>query len=90
MTDRNRIPCDQALRLLAEYLDDELSDLERHDVRHHLDTCRGCYSRAEFEQQLRAQLATLGRLRVRSEFEWRVRTLISRFILVPESVSSDE
>lgn len=90
MTDRNRIPCDQALRLLAEYLDDELSDLERHDVRHHLDTCRGCYSRAEFERQLRTQLASLGRLRVRSEFEGRVRTLISRFTLVPESVSSDE
>ena len=84
MTERPRIPCEQALRMLAEFLDGELSDLERHDVRHHLDTCRSCYSRAEFEARLRVELAALARVSVPNEFEERVRSLIGRFESIPD------
>jgi anti-sigma factor (TIGR02949 family) len=84
MTERSRISCEQALRLLAEYLDGELSDLERHDVRHHLDTCRSCYSRVEFETRLRVEIASLARVPVPNQFEERVRTLIGHFESIPD------
>jgi anti-sigma factor (TIGR02949 family) len=90
MTSPHPIACEEALRVLAEYLDGELSDLEQYEVRHHLDACRSCYSRAEFERRLRAQLAALGRPPVPSEFEGRVRALISRFALRPESVTTED
>ena len=88
MTERSRISCEQALRLLAEYLDGELSDFEQHDVRHHLETCRACWSRADFERRLREQVATLARVPVPGEFEERVRALMSRFEL-PEPPPTD-
>ncbi|MFW6084501.1 MAG: anti-sigma factor [Gemmatimonadota bacterium] len=52
--------CEEALKVLAEYLDSELRDrapevadgLERH-----LEVCRSCYSRAEFEKRLKARIA---------------------------------
>ena len=89
MTERSRISCEQALRLLAEHLDGELSDLEHHDVRHHLDTCRSCYSRGEFETRLRVELAALARVPVPTPFEERVRALIGHFDSIVDPPSSD-
>ena len=83
MTNADRLTCEEALRLLAEYLDDELTGAARRDVHKHLDACRSCYSRAEFERRLKAQLAALGVAPVRPALEDRVRTLISEFAVAP-------
>lgn len=71
--------CREALRLLAEYLDHELDDLERARVERHLEKCRDCYSRAEFERRLKQQIAALGRAPVDDDFERRIRDLIRTF-----------
>ncbi len=71
--------CEEALRLLASYIDGELRGGERLDLERHLQTCRSCYSRAEFERRLKAQLAELRRRPVTSAFEERIRRLIHRF-----------
>jgi len=55
------IRCEEAVRLLAAYLDGELDRLEHGDVERHLDACRSCYSRAEFERRLKARLLEAGR-----------------------------
>jgi anti-sigma factor (TIGR02949 family) len=81
MTDENErtIRCQEAMRLLAAYLDDELTRLEHLDVERHLEACRSCYSRAEFERRLKAQLADLGRREPEPEFGARLRGLVRRF-----------
>lgn len=79
MSDPSTINCEAALRLLATYLDGELDDAEREDVARHLKTCRGCYSRAEFERRLKTELDELRREEIRPPFEERVRRLISEF-----------
>lgn len=51
-----KINCDEAIRLLFEYLDNEL---ERHDhaaVEAHLHDCRACFSRMEFDKRLRSMV----------------------------------
>jgi anti-sigma factor RsiW len=83
MTDSNPITCEEALRLLAEYIDGELAGTARWDVHKHLEACRSCYSRAEFERRLKAQLVALGSATVRPELEQRVRTLIGQFTVTP-------
>ena len=59
MSESPTMRCEDALRLLASYLDRELRDDERTEVEHHLATCRSCYSRAEFERRLKRELGAL-------------------------------
>jgi anti-sigma factor (TIGR02949 family) len=71
--------CEDALRLLAAHLDRELDAPAHAQVERHLEACRSCYSRAEFEKRLKASLATLGHEPVRPELADRVQTLIREF-----------
>lgn len=80
MSDEERaIDCEEAIRRLAEYLDGELADREEAEVERHLETCRSCWSRAEFEHRIRERLADLRREEVDPEFEGRIRSLLRRF-----------
>jgi anti-sigma factor RsiW len=75
--------CEEALRLLAAYLDGELDIAEHDSVEHHLRLCRSCCSRAEFERHLKAQLGALRQAGVRPAFEQRIRELIAQFASSP-------
>ena len=77
--DERRIGCEEAVRRLARYLDGELDDREDAEVERHLETCRSCWSRAEFERRIRSRLADLRKDEVDPDFEERIRTLLRRF-----------
>lgn len=48
-----KLECEQAIKLILEYLDNELSEHD-HDAMHaHMETCRACYSRMDFEKMLK-------------------------------------
>ena len=79
MSDSTTIDCEEALRLLAAFLDDELAPDTRAGVDRHLERCRSCFSRAEFERRLKAEIAHLGREDVTPGFEGRIRRLIADF-----------
>lgn len=79
MSDKRTLTCEEALRMLAEHLDGELDEPHQHDVEDHLRTCRSCYSRAEFERRLKAQVGELRAQAVQPGFEQRIRELIGRF-----------
>jgi len=71
--------CEDALRVLAAHIDGELEKAAHDQVERHLETCRSCYSRAEFERRLKDSLAALGQEPVRPELSARVQTLIKDF-----------
>jgi mycothiol system anti-sigma-R factor len=48
--------CEKVLEGLWEYLDRELDKDGQLDVQKHLDLCRSCFSRMEFEKLLREQM----------------------------------
>jgi len=73
------IDCQRALRMLAAYLDGELGQVDHGDVRRHLDTCRSCYSRMEFEQQLKERLGELGHRVPEPAFTERIREVVRQF-----------
>jgi anti-sigma factor (TIGR02949 family) len=85
-----RIRCEEALRRLGAYLDGELGPHDRTDVERHLDACRSCYSRAEFERRLQVQLATLGRREPAPEFRARLQGLVRRFTTGRDAAPQDE
>jgi anti-sigma factor (TIGR02949 family) len=71
--------CEDALRLLAAHIDRELDAPAQAQMERHLETCRSCYSRAEFDKRLKQSVAELGHEPVRPELADRVRTLIHKF-----------
>jgi anti-sigma factor (TIGR02949 family) len=76
MTDRPEMTCEEALRHLADYLKRELDPREHEAVGEHVDRCRACFSRAEFERLLQERLTDLGREETPAHLQSRIRQLI--------------
>lgn len=78
MTDKPRkLNCDEAIRLLFEFLDNEL---ERHDhaaVEAHLHDCRACFSRMEFDKRLRSLVK--GKAAAPATLRDRIKKITERF-----------
>lgn len=51
-----RLNCDEAIRLLFEFLDNELEQHDHAAVEAHLHDCRACFSRMEFDKRLRSMV----------------------------------
>ena len=79
MSGENPMTCDEALRLLAVFLDGELHGGPHVAVERHLEVCRSCYSRAEFERRLKAEIGRLRQEEVSPGFEARVRGILDSF-----------
>lgn len=73
------IDCEQALRRLLEYVDRELGDDERAGMERHLRTCRSCFSRMEFERQLKGRIHDLSLDAAPAGARDRIRALIKGF-----------
>lgn len=73
------IDCEEVVRQLLEYLDRELDEASIQAITEHLRHCRGCFSRAEFERQLRARVAETGEADVPEGLRRRVRILMEGF-----------
>ncbi len=76
MTGNGPIDCEEVLRQLFAYLDGELENERHQQIHAHLERCRACFSRAEFEARLKAHLRDLGRAVVPPEVERRVRSIL--------------
>lgn len=71
--------CEEAIRLIADYIDHELDENESTQLREHMERCKSCYSRVEFEQKLKAQLATLRSAAISEELSRRVRGVLHHY-----------
>jgi mycothiol system anti-sigma-R factor len=50
--------CDDAVYELYTFLDGELTDDRRSEIRHHLDDCPPCFEQFDFEAELRQVIAS--------------------------------
>lgn len=71
--------CEEALRLIARHLDGELEEPADAGLREHLEACRSCCSRAEFERRLKARMTALGHEPARPELRTRLGRMIQSF-----------
>jgi len=77
MTSARGSDCEEAVRQLAAYLDRELDSAAVRELERHLETCRSCFSRAEFERRLRERMKRdLNADPVPPEFSDRIRMLV--------------
>ncbi|MCO6413058.1 MAG: zf-HC2 domain-containing protein [Thiogranum sp.] len=77
MSKIRQIGCEEALKQLLEYLDQELGEQHSHEVDQHLSTCRSCYSRMEFEKRLKQRLQDAGRQEVPDTLKDRINRLFA-------------
>ena len=67
------------MRNLFAYLDNEIDPEKRTDIERHLEECRACFSRAEFEKALRAKINQLGDKEAPASLRQRVAALLKQF-----------
>lgn len=79
MSNERPMTCEEALRLLAAFLDGELHDGSAAAVEHHVEVCRSCYSRLEFERRLKAEIGRLRQEEIPSAFQARIRSMFDSF-----------
>lgn len=70
------VTCEEALKRLYDYLSHGLSAADAAEVEHHLQICRACFSRADFERQLKERLAAIGREPAPEALQKRIRELL--------------
>jgi len=78
MTDKE-LRCEEVIAHLFSYLDGEMDAAKRAEIDSHLQTCRGCYSRAEFEKTLRAKVQDLGEKEAPAKLRQRLKNLLDQF-----------
>lgn len=71
--------CEELLERLFTYLDRELDAEVAVAIEDHLERCRACFSRAEFERKLKARVRDAGERAVPDSLRARLRLLIERF-----------
>ena len=76
---KREIDCEQALRQIFEYVDRELGETEREAMHRHLQTCKSCFSRMEFERRLKGKLGTLHEKEATPEVTERIKGLLKSF-----------
>jgi len=73
------ITCIEAMSKLQAYLDNEVGGPTEQDIDHHLDNCRECFSRSEFEVTLRKKVAQISATKTPEDIQQRLTSLIKKF-----------
>lgn len=71
--------CEEVLRELLAYLDREIDAETAARIDRHLDACRGCFSRAEFERQLKARVKAAGEKAAPGRLRARIKDIVDKF-----------
>jgi len=71
--------CEDVLRQLVAYLDRDVDAHTATEIDRHLEACRGCFSRADFERKLKAQLRAAGEKRAPARLRARIKGIVDKF-----------
>ncbi|MDZ5699512.1 zf-HC2 domain-containing protein [Chelativorans sp. M5D2P16] len=71
--------CEEVIDKLLEYLDRELDAETDEALARHMETCRACFTRAEFERKLRARVNETGKVKAPESLRRRVRAIVEHY-----------
>lgn len=77
--DIKKIECEEAIRKMLEYLDNELHDHDHDSMDEHLESCRSCYSRMEFEKRLKGMVSDVQSKIAPSSLNDRIKKIIKNY-----------
>ena len=73
------ITCQEAVVRLVDFLNGELDEGRHAEVEAHMDACRACFSRKEFERRLKHAMGQLGREAAPADMRSRIQKLVRGF-----------
>lgn len=73
------LSCEEVIEQLFEYLDQRLGAEKIADIHRHLERCRECFSRAEFERRLRGRIVDAGETKAPDRLRMRVARVLDEF-----------
>lgn len=76
---KSKMTCVEVLEHLVAYLDRETDAQTLTEIEWHLEECRGCFSRAEFERKLKAYLRESSSSMAPERLRTRIKGLIDKF-----------
>jgi anti-sigma factor (TIGR02949 family) len=71
--------CEEVLVHLVAHLDQETDARTAAQMERHLEECRGCFSRAEFEKRLKARVREAGSSTAPAQLRARIKKLIEKY-----------
>ena len=76
---KSGVTCEEVLKHLIAYLDRETDAHTAAEIERHLEQCRSCFSRAEFERRLKSQMRAAGSRSAPQRLRARIRKLVDEF-----------
>lgn len=73
------ISCADVMRELYAFLDGEVDNLSETDIEQHLDRCRECFSRVEFEKKLRKKIQETALIETPPDVMSRMQDIMKKF-----------
>lgn len=73
------ISCEEAIQRIFPYIDDYLKGKSRSELEHHMNTCRHCFDRVEFEKLLKSRLRNLNVEKKSDLLQKKIEELVDRF-----------
>lgn len=78
MSQNDRLTCEEVVEQLFTFLDKELDDASSAEIQRHLDRCRECFTRAEFESRLRAKVREAAAATAPEHLHRRIRRMLDQ------------
>lgn len=88
-TGTRAIDCAEVMRQLFEYLDGEVDAVSHKEITHHLDDCRSCFSRVEFEKALKEKVRQASRGTAPDSLREKLDVLIRGFAVAGEEAGDE-
>lgn len=76
---RREPTCEEVIEQLFDWLDRRVDARRDADIRRHIERCRECFSRAEFERRLRERIMEAGETRAPDSLRKRIASVLDEF-----------
>ena len=73
----NNISCEEALKRLFDYIDGFLENKSSEEFENHIEACRGCLKKAEFQLEVKRRLGKLKSKAPSNELNLKINKLIN-------------
>ena len=77
--DPKELECDEAIRMVLEYLDNELESHDHNALEAHIHKCRACYTRVEFEKRLKGMVKEAPEISVPDSLKSKIKKITDQF-----------
>jgi anti-sigma factor (TIGR02949 family) len=77
--DPKELECDEAIRMVLEYLDNELESHDHEALEAHIHKCRACYTRVEFEKRLKGMVKEAPEISAPDSLKLKIKKITDQF-----------